>query len=223
MGEVRLIQDCRDSLGRPTIRTIAEALQKLEALQVDLDVGHCEILALAVQDRSAHWASLMHISPGGQRLSLALPTVKGCWATTTSGARIYFCFEALRGARVDQNGNVRLATGDYIRAVTLDFLKLPFNWSDLEYAIVFLTVCYCDGSAFSMRPMLDLPGVDFHKLPTLQVHNVKELHLYINKHILTLPRDGEQAPFKTISREKLDKTLDIVGIQRLRGRKRKVA
>ena len=72
MAVIHLIQDFRDERNRPTIRTIAEALQKLRNRGHDLETGTCEIQAPSEGGQPTYFAALAFTAVGGGKYILAL-------------------------------------------------------------------------------------------------------------------------------------------------------
>ena len=157
---------------------------------------------------------------------IAYPWSKGCWARTTSGARIYFSLNELDGAPLDEDGNVFLGDGRSIHALEFDVLPYPQDFTDLEDAIVFLTVRFLKAESACFRcvaPEVGYWAIDYSRVPELRVRNVKELARYIDAYIGSLPRGSGNPPFGPVPLAKIQSTLALAGIQKVRGRKPKMA
>lgn len=87
--------------------------------------------------------------------------------------------------------------------------------------IVYLTLRFLKAEAQCIRIDQSLLGIDYGTLPQLRVSNVKELARYVNQHIGTLPRLNDAPPFGQVNLGAIHRTLDIVGIQKVRGRPKK--
>jgi hypothetical protein len=222
MAVIDLIQDFRDERNRPTIRTIAEALQKLRNRGHDLETGTCEIQAPSEGGQPTYFAGLAFTAAGGEKYILAFPMVRGCWVKTTLGTTQYLTFDRLHGAHVDAEGNVRLPDDSWIHAVKFDFLPIQLDWSEVDEAIIFLTVQFCR-EPLCVRWRFGAPFIDYRALHILRIRNVKVLRRYIDERIVKLPRKAGEPPFEPVSLEKIHRALDLAGIQKVRGRKPKMA
>ena len=115
-----------------------------------------------------------------------------------------------------------------------DLVSVP-PWTDLDEAIVWLTIKAFQAEHiflrryFLTRPSENEPaffrrvGIDYGILHTLREPNVKDLTRYINKHIGALPREGGKAPFESVAISRVQRTLNIAGIGKVRGHNQKRA
>ena len=104
-------------------------------------------------------------------------------------------------------------------------LPHPKDFTDLEHAIVFLTVRFLKAEGIGFRHMPE-PGywwIDYSRLSELSVSNVKALARYIAAHIGKLPRGDEEPPLGPVSLNKIQNTLAMAGVRKVRGRKPKKA
>ena len=109
MPDARLIQDFRDASYRPTRRTIADGLARLEQeLGANPDIGRCHLHVPHQTGRSAFFATLWYRSFTGDDIIIAYPSSRGCRARTTLGVRIGLSLEQLDGALLDEDANVLL-------------------------------------------------------------------------------------------------------------------
>ena len=164
-----------------------------------------------------------------------LPMLHGVKARTTLRAPRQLPLEALDRAEVDPLGNVTLTDGTSVHAVNFDLAEFPGPWTDLEEAIIWLTIKAAKAEHiflrryFLTRPAENEPalyrsvGIDYGILHTLREPNVKALTRYINEHIRTLPREGGKAPFQPVTIPKVQRTLNIAGVGKVRGHKRRKA
>jgi hypothetical protein len=65
--------------------------------------------------------------------------------------------------------------------------------------------------------------IDYSILHTMRESNVKNLTGYINDHIGELPRGNGQPKFGPVSEDKVQQTLNMAGISKVRGPKRRRA
>jgi hypothetical protein len=86
MRNARLIQDFRDTNYRPTRRTIADGLARLEQeLGANPDIGRCGLHVPHKTGGTAFFATLWYRSCTGDDIIIAYPSSRGCWARTTLG------------------------------------------------------------------------------------------------------------------------------------------
>jgi hypothetical protein len=226
MRNVRLIQSLRDENYRPTRRTIADGLDRLkQELGAEPKTGRCHLHVPHRPSGAASFAAIWFRADEGDDIIITYPFSKGCWALTTSGARIHLSLDQLDGALVDDHGNVHLGDDRYVRALEFDVLPHPKDFSDLEHAIVFLTVRFLEAEdiAFRCVPEAEYWFIDYGKLSELSVRNVKELARYINAHIGRLPHRAGDTPLGPVSLGKIQSTLAMAGIRKVRGRRPKIA
>ena len=225
MHNVRLIQDYRDAHHRPTRRTIADGLARLEReLGSRPKMGCCHLHAPSQPGRPAKFAVIWFRPEEGQDIVIAYPFSKGCWARTP-GARTYLTLDELDGARLDQDGNVALRDGRSVHALTFDIVPLPRDFSDLEHAIVLLTARFLNAEEKCVRcyPEIGFHWIDYSSVPQLSVNNVKELARYIDANIGDLLRAPGGPSLGRVSLRKIQSTLNLAGIRKVRGRKPKMA
>lgn len=209
---------------QPTINNVAEALERLSSLGCDLEAGRCwlEVPRPAV-GRPALVARLFFSSADGDEIRIDLPMLQGCRARTTLGAPIDLLLEDFDKAEVDSLGNLRLRNGRSVHAVNFDTVRFPGPWTDLEEAIIWLTIRAFKAEHIFLRRHLDVVRIDYSILHIIREPNVKELALYINKHIGQLPRAEGKPPFGFVPISKIQRTLDMVNIGKVRGRPRRDA
>ncbi len=125
----------------------------------------------------------------------------------------------------DEEDRILLKDGRVLYALEFDIFPHPRDSTDIEHAIVYLTVRFLNAENIGFRyiPELGFWWIDYSRLHELCVHNVKELAHYIDTHIGNLPRSAEEAPLGPVSLEKLRDTLSVAGIRKARGRKPKIA
>jgi hypothetical protein len=215
MRDARLILDCRNRQQRPTRCTIADGLAKLQQELGNRPlVGHCYLHAPSRLGQPAQFAAICFEPEEGQGIVIPFPFSKGCRARTSLEASIYLSLDELDGARCDRDGNVDLRDGRSVHAVSFDIVPLPQDFSDLEHAIVLLTIRFLgsEGDCIRQCPETGVRGIDYSTVPQLVVKNVKELARYIDANIgKLLDASGKplqaRAPLRTIHR-----TLDVAGI-----------
>jgi hypothetical protein len=103
-------------------------------------------------------------------------------------------------------------------------VPLPKGFSDLEHAIVLLTIRFLgsEGDCIRQCPETGVRGIDYGAVPQLVVNNVKELARYIDANIGKL-RDPSGKPLQArVPLRTIHRTLDVAGIRKSRGRRTKV-
>lgn len=223
MVATRVIKGWDDDC-RPIVSNVAEALEKLSSLGCDLEASRCwlEVPASAV-GKTALVARLVFLAADGDEIRIDLPMLQGCRARTTQGAPIYLQLEAFDQAEVDARGNVLLRDGRSVHAVNFDTVRFPEPWTDLEEAIIWLTIRAFKAEHIFLRRHFGWVGIDYGILHIMQEPNVKDLARYINEHIGQLPRAMGKSPFGFVPTSKIQRTLDIAGIGKVRGRRKRDA
>jgi hypothetical protein len=226
MRNVRLIQDFRDTDHRPTRRTLADGLMRLEQeLGAKPEAGRCQLHVPSQSGVTAPFAAIWYRADEGDDIVIAYPFSSGCWAPTAMGVKTYLSLGQLDGALLDDEANVLLGDGRSFHALEFDVLPHPKDFTDLEHAIVLLTVRFLEAEDIGFRsvPEAEYRGIDYGRLPELSVRNVKELARYIDSHIRSLPRLAGEPPLGPVSLGKVQSTLSRAGIRKVRGRKPKMA
>jgi hypothetical protein len=212
-----------DDACQPTITNMAEALEKLRSLGCDLETGRCWIHVPAISGKAALVARLFFSTAHGDQVRLDLPMLEGCRGWTTLGAPRYVPLEAFDQAEVDGRGNVSLQDGTSVHAVDFDTIKFP-EFTDLEEVIIWLTIrAFKAEHMFVRRGPCGVIGIDYGILHILREPNVKELAIFINEHIGKLPRYNGKPAFGFVPTATIQRTLDLAGIGKVRGRKRRKA
>ena len=88
-----------------------------------------------------------------------------------------------------------------------------------------MTVRFLKAEAACFRcvgPEVGYWGIDYSRVPELSVSNVKELARYIDAHIGSLARGPGDPPFGPVPLAKIQSTLALAGIRKVRGRKPKM-
>ncbi len=229
-----------DADGKPTVRNLAEALDQLTHLGCDLEAGRIWFEVNPGASSPAVSASLFYSTEQGSvDVRLILPLLRGVKGWTELGAPLSLPLEALHLAKVDGSAarsSAKLTDGRSVYAVNFDLIRFPSRWTDLEEAIVWLTIkafkaehTFLRRHVLARRDDLSSPleyqviGIDYSILPTMRESNVKSLTGYINDHIGGLPRGNGQPKFSPVSEDKVQQTLNMAGISKVRGPKRRRA
>jgi hypothetical protein len=157
------------------------------------------------------------------------PLLQAARARTSLEVPCTLPLEALDKAEVDADGNVRLTDGRWVHSLQFEPVEVPGPWTDLDEAIIWLTVkAFGAGHLFVRRhlPFADAQGepgryrcvfIDYSILHTLHEPNVKALTRYINNNLTTLARQPGARPFKRVTISRVRSTLRIAGVTKVRG------
>lgn len=220
---MRIISRPEDSSPRPATRSLRDALAHLMELR---GIGARFAIAALHQSfvRPARLVlSLRFRSAKGGDARFVLPMSRACRVTDTYGSERQVALDRLDGADVDCDGNVQLRDGTYVHAVAFDVLSLHRKLPELEEAIVYLTIRCLNAETTCIRNEYGFMGIDYSTLPALRVPNVKALTRFINATIGEIPRSEGKPAFSNVSIATVQRTLDLVGIQKVRGRPKRPA
>ncbi len=225
MRDAQLILDFRDDGYRATRRTLADGLARLEQeLETRSRTGRWRLHVPRASSPDPLSVAIWFEAEEGADVVIAYPFSKGSWGITDAGQKIYLTLTELHGAvPLNEYGELFLKDGRVLRSLEFDILPHPKDFTDLEHAIVGLTVRYLQAEEIAFRyiPEVGWWWIDYNRLYELRVRNVKELGLYINTRIGTLPRNSGKPSFGPVSVDKIQTTLSLAGIRKARGRKPK--
>jgi hypothetical protein len=222
----KIVLDFRDKNYRPIRRTIADGMTALELeLGAKPETGCCYIHVPPQPSRSAQFVLIWFRPTDDDEVLIGYPLSKGCWANSSSGVRMYFSLHELDGALLDEEGNVSLGDGRSLHAVEFDVFPHPEDFTDLEHAIILLTVRFLNAEATCIRCVAEAGyrWIDYSSVRELSVRNVKELARYIDAQINRCRCETGYPPLDPIPLDKIQSTLTLAGIQKVRGRKPKMA
>jgi hypothetical protein len=236
MAAKRILRGWDDD-SQSIVRNLAEVLETLSRYGCDLEAGRLWFEVPPTMSPPALVARLLFSATRDNIIDVQfdLPMFHGVKARTTLGAPRNLPVEALEGAKPDSLGNVTLADGTSIHAVNFDLVEFPGPWTDLDEAIIWLTIRAFGKPGlflrrhFFFRRAEDKPrryrwvGIDYGLLHTMRVPNVKILTRYINAHIGKLPRKGGLPRFAPVPISRVRQTLSIAGVGKVRGHKRRQA
>ena len=219
MSTIRIIPNLRDSSFRTSVHTIADALDKLlNDGEISRDTK-LELVARGWAGGPPLNAGLRFRSMKGDEAVLPLPISAGCWVASTLGDRFPLALDQLDGGEVDWEGNVTLRDRRHVHAVTFDVSPVHFKLPELEENIVYLTIRFLGAERLCIRSEFGFVGIDYATLSQLRVPNVKALTRYVNARLGEIPRKDGLPPFKKVAIATVQRTLDLAGIQKLRGRR----
>jgi hypothetical protein len=175
--------------GRAAMRSLADGLEKLRELQLDLGERPITIktspLRLPTGEVTAIVVLMTENTSAAIRWAIALPSSAQFNATTTLGARHRYDIAVLDDASVDVDGNVCLTNGVYLHNVELVPTILRPDLTKRQTRILYLTIYAlqaehrCFRSVYPSLP--DLVGLDYRALSKEKLPSLKELERQIAK------------------------------------------
>jgi len=179
----------RDYDGRGTMRSLADALQKLQELGALSAGENVEIRTTAVQlpDRASGLVIVLGPPRPHVRCVIRMPSAATFSARTPRGERLTLGIDRLHGATSDPDGNVALADGRLVHGV--DLIPAPFtyqlNWQ--EELITRLAVKFLGRTADCYRSVDEywLPRerrLRFDEVAKLEIPRLKPLIWDITQH-----------------------------------------
>ena len=200
--------------GRKSMRSMADALQKLNELGVLSDgqnaqVKISEILFPDRKTSSGVVSVVAPLRPDGSGWAIWMPSSSRFKALNTMGIRRTYGIALLDNVFSDRDGNVDLGGGQFVHAV--EFVPTPFyQFTDLQHAIVYFALEFLqveDQCTFS--PYGDLlpsaKSLDYSEISKLRVSHIKALTYHIEKRL-------------SVSRHTIEATLRRAGIKFPRSR-----
>lgn len=179
----------RDYNGRETMRSLADALDKLQELGALTAGERVEIRTTALQlpDRASGLVIVLGPPRPEVQWIIRMPSAAKFSARTPRGERLTFEIDLLHGATSDPDGNVALVDGRLVHGV--DLIPAPFtyqlNWQ--EELITRLAVKFLGRTADCYRPVHKywLPRerrLRFNEIAMLEVAHLKPLIWDITEH-----------------------------------------
>lgn len=229
MAPIQIIRGWDDD-GQPTVSDLVGVLEVLRRHGCDLEGGHLWFKVATANSSPATVARLVFSAAVTASLTrFDFPLLRAAKARTTLEVSCSLSLEALDKAEVDADGNVCLTDGRWMHSLQFEPVDVPGPWTDLDEAIIWLTIKAFDAERLFMRrhfPFADVEGqpakyrcvfIDYSILHTLHEPNVKALTRYINDNIATLPRESGKKPFQRVAISRVRSTLRIAGVTKVRG------
>lgn len=201
----------REFDGRKSLRSIVDALEKLDELDGLLDKEKATIRAMGLRLPDGRLTAFVSVSgpkrPDGAMAVVLMPSAARFRAKSIGGVRQTYPVPILDQALIDSEGNVRLANGAVLTQI--DFIPAPahYDLTARDRAIVLLTVV-CLGVHEECYPEVNkelLPGLRrlrFDAIAGARVANLKTVLHFVNEHM-----------FEPITLSVLSKTLARAGMQ----------
>lgn len=199
--------------GRATMRTLADALAKLEELGILAPDAKAEVRVLPM--RLPDGRETATISVGRQITSwwrIAIPSSAYFTANDTFGHRRRYPISRLDGAITDPNGNVDLRDGFHVHGVELTPTRLSYEWTELQQSILDCAIEFLNAEHRCYRNIHEelLPGlrrIDFAEVAKLGAERLPGLKA-IERHV--------RRRFPSVSRQTMANVLAAAGLRRPR-------
>lgn len=180
----------REFDGRRTMRTLADALDKLRELEALSDCQWAEIRTFPIElfdgIRTGTVGVLGHCKRDGSPAVILMPSSGSFTATGKDGARLVFPIGLLHEAVTDAAGNVTLKNRNSLRHVELRPVPFSREFTQLEHKIVRHAVTFLQANCYRALDNELLPGItvlDYTKVPTVSVRRLKPLIRYVVEHL----------------------------------------
>jgi hypothetical protein len=186
--------------GRRTLRSLADALEKLHEVGSLFDGEHVQIKTqgMPLPDRQTGIVAIVGPQrPDGSVWIVWMPPAAKFTAAVTSARQVH-PIDVLNGAVSDREGNVETVDGKYFHGI--NFIPTPFppEFTKTQHAIVELATEFLGADDRCYRPiheelMPEIGFLDFSQVPKVQIQKLKAL-----KHFI-LRRIPEASPYEIVS------------------------
>lgn len=199
--------------GRGTMRTLADALAKLEELGSLAADAKAEVLVLPMRLPDGRETGIISV---GQQITsswrIAMPSSAHFTAKDTFGHRRRYPIFRLHGAITDLNGNVDLRDGSLVHGVELTPTRLSYEWTDQQQSILDCAIEFLNAEDRCYRPVYGelLPGLrclDFAEVAKLGAEPLPSLKA-VERHV--------RRRFPSMSRQTIANVLAAAGLRRPR-------
>ena len=179
----------RDFEGRKSLRSLADALEKLRELDGLSDQETVEIKTYPLElfdGRRTGCVSVVRPRRADNSTFIVLMPSSGEFtALTTLGERVTYTIDVLDGATSDADGNVELANGQFLHSVVLK--PVPFyEFSETDDKIVRLALKFLQAENQCYRPIEPdlLPGIEllnYALVARIRIERLKPVQHYVLK------------------------------------------
>jgi hypothetical protein len=178
--------------GRATLRSLADALAKLQELGglSDGDVVEIKTAGLTLPDgRLTGFVTVLGLCRAdGSRWVIRMPSSGKFTARGTFGERHTYNIAVLNGARSDLDGNISLANGEFLHQVDLRATPFLRDLSETEEAIVEHALKFLgaeDQCYFPLHDSLppDVQLLHYEEVAKIRIPSLKSLQYAIQKEI----------------------------------------
>ena len=174
------------------MRSLIDALTKLRELGALYDGKDAEIRTKGVKlpdgKLTGFVVVLGPIAADGSRCVIRMPSSARFAAATTLHERHVYEIPLLNGAISDCDGNVQLATGEYLHQVDLIPAPCHYDFEATEHSIVHHAVRFLGVEDQCYRPMHEelLPNelrLDYHLVAQIRIDRLKPVQHYVMGHV----------------------------------------
>jgi hypothetical protein len=191
--------------GRKSLRSVADALEKLRELGGLQGTGNIECNILPIQLPNGRVSGLVCVigprQDDGRRWIIWMPSAVKFSAISMTKVRQTFEIGLLNGAIIDHDGIVTLHNGQHVHGVNLIPVPVHYDFDSTQHAIVWHALKLLGELDECWRSVDDrlLPGIkflDYSAIRNIRVRGRKQLLYDVGKHV-----DGVSASFiaKTLS------------------------
>jgi hypothetical protein len=202
--------------GRKTLRSLADALEKLREFGVFSDDGRAEIKTMEMVLPDRRTMCLVAVLGGpcqrdGARWVIRMPSSLRFTARTTLGEQLTYEIGLLNDAISDFDGNVQLSEGQFVHQVDLVPSRLDYDFTAIQDAIVRHALKFLQVEDQCYRPLDDkhLPGLrvlDYGTIRNVRIPSLKAVQNYVEDHL------------EGVSRPEIVTALRLAGMQFPRAR-----
>jgi hypothetical protein len=177
----------REFDGRKSLRSIADALEKLRELDglSDQETVEIQVGPFQLRDgrRTATVAVVRPRRADGSIFVVLMPSSQGFSALATQVGRMSYTIDVLDEAKCDAVGNVELSNGGFVHGVVLKPAPFPkFNKTEeriVRLALQFLNVedrCY---SKIAPDVLPDVEVLDYRFVADVRIERLKPVQAYV--------------------------------------------
>jgi hypothetical protein len=170
--------------GRKSLRSVADALEKLRELGGLQGTGNIECNTLPIQLPNGRVSGLVCVigprQDNGRQWIIRMPSAAKFSVISTTKVRQTFDIGLLNGAIIDQDGNATLHNGQHVHGVHLIPVPAHYDFDSTQHAIVWHALKWLGKLDECWRPVDDklLPGIkrlDYSAIRNVRVQGRKQL------------------------------------------------
>jgi hypothetical protein len=178
--------------GRKSLRSVADALEKLRELDGLQGTGNIECNILGIQLPDGRVSGLVSVigpqQEDGRRWIIRMPSASKFSAMSTTKMRQTFDIGLLNGAIGDRDGNVILHNGKHVHGVNLIPALVHYDFDSTQHAIVWHALKFLGKLDECWRSVDDrlLPGIkrlDYSKIGNIRARRRKQVLYDVSKHV----------------------------------------
>jgi hypothetical protein len=178
--------------GRNSMRSLADALEKLRELGALGGTGNIECKSLPIQLPNGRVSGVVCVigprQDKGRRWIIRMPSADKFSAISTTKVRQTFEIGLLNCAIIDQDGNVTLHNGQHVHGIHLIPVPVHYDFDSTQNAIVWHALKVLGKLDECWRPVDDqlLPGIkrlDYGAIRNIRVQGRKQLLYDVGKDV----------------------------------------